>query len=77
MQKYISWVGEHDLQFINSQRDYNLGPIYSFLKSDFAEKIDEFHFLHTKGYKDLEFKDFFEKIKKNFKKSERFYYNTL
>lgn len=66
-QKYISWVGEHDFQVINEQRDYNLGPIYAFLNSDFSKLIDEFHFLHSKRYKEKEFEKFLELIREKFK----------
>jgi len=66
IQKYISWVGEHDFQVINEQRNYNLGPIYSFLNSKFSSLIDEFHFLHSRGYKEKEFEVFLKFIKEKF-----------
>jgi transcriptional regulator with PAS, ATPase and Fis domain len=65
-QKYMSWVGEHDFQIVRQERDYNVGPIYAFFNSKFSEEIDEFHLLHSVGYKENEFEIFLEKIKNNF-----------
>jgi len=66
IEKYISWIGEHDLQVINEQINNNLGPVYAFLNSDYCDEINEFHFLHSKGYKESEFQIFLKKIKKSF-----------
>ncbi len=69
LKKYLSWIGENDFKFIESNRGYDNGSIFAFLNSNFSDNIDQFHLLHTIGYKDEEFKQYIKKISQYFNRN--------
>ncbi|MBN2695252.1 sigma 54-interacting transcriptional regulator [bacterium] len=76
MQIYCSWIGERDVYSVAEKSGhFKLSPIYLFSQQDVVKEIDEFHFLYSEGYFNLERRFFMDKLENELLEGKKIFFH--